>query len=448
MKKLLEKIKVIFGSALMILTLQQPVNADEIYSDTIKWLANVMNERTLDSILNDPQFSNLEPKDLENEIAELLSKEQTENITNNIEALRRRQSERTLTTTHDNRDTSATIIRFKNEFGGYGRLSLSNMYSLEHTPAYPKYFDKTDERWNNCDANFAPVKNLFGEPRAIRDLSFDPPRKNSLGWYTDELEAEWSASDFIVQYKCYKLFLPQQFSEDGASISELDRNTAKSVQTALNFYGFEVGNPDGIFGSKSRDALSEMQSCIGQNFSFGGLFDNEIEFLVQSYQKTQAKKSVGNCKDLQDLLPQELLLGFSTVTALPNAHVENLKPITWLNCKSKTKTQNWVFNNTSDKEDLDEVNIYGIDFREKELLAKNGNAIASDIDISETEIIAEWQRANNKSQFFDDVHTVVEIDRITGSFSWKSDFLLDGKLQAEVTERGGCELLKVENRKF
>ena len=136
------------------------------------------------------------------------------------------------------------------------------------------------------------------------------------------------------------------------------------------------------------------------------------------------------------------------VTLLPKAHAEFLKPITWLNCKSKTKTQNWVFNNTSDKEDLDEVNIYGIDFREKELLAKTGNAIASDIDISETEIIAKLQRANKKSQFFDDVHSVVEIDRITGSFSWKSDFLLDGKLQAEVTERGGCELLKVENRKF
>lgn len=202
------QLNLIFGSALMILTVQQPVNADEIYADTIKWLATVMNGRTLDSILSDPQFSNLEPKDLENEISELLLKEQTENITNKIEALRRRQSERTLKISRGNKDASATIIRFKDEYGGYGRLNLSNMYSLQHTSAYPKYFDKTDERWNNCDSNFTPVKNLFGEPRTIRDLSFNPPRQNSLGWYTDELEAEWSASDFVVQYKCIKVFLP------------------------------------------------------------------------------------------------------------------------------------------------------------------------------------------------------------------------------------------------
>ena len=164
-----------------------------------------------------------------------MSVEQTEGILNSIEELRKKQSQRLLETTYENKDIRTVITYYKKEHGGYGELGFSWMYSDKHSKDFPKYFDRDDERWNNCDDDFAPIRKWFGEPKAIRDLSFDPPRQVAFGWYSDELEAEWQTSTIAVQYSCNKLFFPVDFYKDGVSISDLDAIKAKDVQKALNF---------------------------------------------------------------------------------------------------------------------------------------------------------------------------------------------------------------------
>ncbi|MGL6211258.1 MAG: peptidoglycan-binding domain-containing protein, partial [Paracoccaceae bacterium] len=47
------------------------------------------------------------------------------------------------------------------------------------------------------------------------------------------------------------------------SMSSEQRNSNREVQTALNYFGFPVGTPDGSIGPKSRAAISEYQAVMG-----------------------------------------------------------------------------------------------------------------------------------------------------------------------------------------
>ncbi len=59
------------------------------------------------------------------------------------------------------------------------------------------------------------------------------------------------------------------------------------VQTALNYFGYPVGTPDGSIGPKSRAAISEYQLTLGYAPT-GQLTEYERTLLVGSYQRGMA----------------------------------------------------------------------------------------------------------------------------------------------------------------
>ena len=60
----------------------------------------------------------------------------------------------------------------------------------------------------------------------------------------------------------------------------------RETQTALNYFGFPAGTPDGVFGSRSRAAAAQYQVFMGYP-STGNLTQYERDFLVSSYSRAQ-----------------------------------------------------------------------------------------------------------------------------------------------------------------
>ncbi|MFW2545082.1 peptidoglycan-binding domain-containing protein [Primorskyibacter sp. 2E107] len=61
----------------------------------------------------------------------------------------------------------------------------------------------------------------------------------------------------------------------------------REAQTALNYFGFNAGSPDGVMGRKSRAAVTQYQVHMGY-VATGQLTEFERNFLVSSYQRAQA----------------------------------------------------------------------------------------------------------------------------------------------------------------
>src|SRR6056297_3450621 len=58
-------------------------------------------------------------------------------------------------------------------------------------------------------------------------------------------------------------------------------------QTALNYFGFPAGTPDGVRGRNTRNAISQFQAHMGYPVT-GGLQDYERQFLISSYYRAQS----------------------------------------------------------------------------------------------------------------------------------------------------------------
>ena len=71
------------------------------------------------------------------------------------------------------------------------------------------------------------------------------------------------------------------------SMSSEQRSQNKGIQEALNYFGFNAGTPDGVFGRKTTQAVSQLQACLGYQIT-GSLNSFEQQFLTQSYFKAQA----------------------------------------------------------------------------------------------------------------------------------------------------------------
>ncbi|WP_435259588.1 peptidoglycan-binding domain-containing protein [Thioclava sp. FR2] len=69
-----------------------------------------------------------------------------------------------------------------------------------------------------------------------------------------------------------------------SSISAATREQNREVQTALNFFGFPVGTPDGAIGPKSRSAISTYQATLGYPAT-GQLTEYERTVLVTAYHR-------------------------------------------------------------------------------------------------------------------------------------------------------------------
>lgn len=64
------------------------------------------------------------------------------------------------------------------------------------------------------------------------------------------------------------------------------RQQNRETQTALNYFGFPAGTPDGVMGRKSRAAISQYQAYLGFPAS-GQLTPYERDFLMSSYSRAQ-----------------------------------------------------------------------------------------------------------------------------------------------------------------
>ena len=72
-----------------------------------------------------------------------------------------------------------------------------------------------------------------------------------------------------------------------SGISAEQRAQNREVQIALNHFGFPVGTPDGVFGARSRGAVSEYQALLGYAPT-GQLTDYERTLLVTAYHRSVA----------------------------------------------------------------------------------------------------------------------------------------------------------------
>lgn len=77
------------------------------------------------------------------------------------------------------------------------------------------------------------------------------------------------------------------YTSSSSGISSAQREQNREVQTALNYFGFPVGTPDGAIGPKSRAAISEYQVTMGFPGT-GQLNDFERDILVSSYYRAQS----------------------------------------------------------------------------------------------------------------------------------------------------------------
>ncbi len=67
-------------------------------------------------------------------------------------------------------------------------------------------------------------------------------------------------------------------------VNSYEREQNREVQTALNYFGFPAGAPDGVLGRNSRSAIAQYQATMGYPAS-GYLNDYERVFLTSSYSR-------------------------------------------------------------------------------------------------------------------------------------------------------------------
>lgn len=72
-----------------------------------------------------------------------------------------------------------------------------------------------------------------------------------------------------------------------APVTSAARTEAREVQTALNYFGFPAGTPDGVLGQRSRAAISQYQAHLNYPVT-GYLNDYEKSFLLGSYHRAIA----------------------------------------------------------------------------------------------------------------------------------------------------------------
>jgi hypothetical protein len=147
-------------------------------------------------------------------------------------------------------------------------------------------------------------------------------------------------------------------STASSGVSSETRSKNKGIQEALNYFGFNVGVPDGALGRKSRAAISQLQACLGRPIS-GELDSFEDQFLSNSYFKAQASaaealrivasKPNGYCGLLQQYL-QELIAPAQPVVVqqpAPPPPSPTPTPIVSNVAQSTTIVSNQVTNNST-----------------------------------------------------------------------------------------------------
>lgn len=71
-----------------------------------------------------------------------------------------------------------------------------------------------------------------------------------------------------------------------STVNTAARQANRETQTALNYFGFNAGSPDGVLGARSRAAVSGYQATLGYPVT-GQLSSFERDFLMSSYYRAQ-----------------------------------------------------------------------------------------------------------------------------------------------------------------
>ena len=84
------------------------------------------------------------------------------------------------------------------------------------------------------------------------------------------------------------------------------------IQRSLNFFGFNAGSPDGVFGKKTKTAIGELQTCwagvdpsastFPKTTEFGVLTPRQMQTLMETYDTAQKSYSKANCFYFQTLM--------------------------------------------------------------------------------------------------------------------------------------------------
>ena len=84
------------------------------------------------------------------------------------------------------------------------------------------------------------------------------------------------------------------------------------IQRSLNFFGFNAGSPDGVFGKKTKTAIGELQTCwagvdssastFPKTTEFGVLTPRQMQVLMESYDSARKSYSKANCFYFQTLM--------------------------------------------------------------------------------------------------------------------------------------------------
>lgn len=113
-----------------------------------------------------------------------------------------------------------------------------------------------------------------------------------------------------------QLFGNGQNNRPQATLSARQRNLNKAAQTALNFFAFDAGAVDGIFGRKSRAAARAFQSFLGYEPT-GRLEGEQYRILVSAYNEIAHDN---------EALALKVSLGVESTQALLQAYVGGTLP--------------------------------------------------------------------------------------------------------------------------
>ena len=106
------------------------------------------------------------------------------------------------------------------------------------------------------------------------------------------------------------------------SVSSAERQAARQMQTALNYFGFNAGSVDGAVGPGTRAAVSRYQSHMGYPVS-GWIQPHEHDFLVAAHSWATS----GGAATSAARTPQELLVAYRQRMTAPAPQMAFVQPV-------------------------------------------------------------------------------------------------------------------------
>ncbi|MAB37517.1 MAG: hypothetical protein CL525_00395, partial [Aequorivita sp.] len=298
----------------------------------------------------------------------------------------------------------------------------------------------SDFELNRCKSEFDQLIAILGDPSTTRDLSspFDTVPQFTIG--SQKLEAAWELAGFHIEFDCSAMVNFQNFKlTANITWDNLDRN--KRVQTALNFFGFNVGSVDGKIGNKTLQAIADFNSCIG-SVEAPILDQKRYEFLINTYETLINKKFKANCSSLVLAIPRQFMSYIADLRFLSPDRSSNIQPITWLQCLENTLRYELFKYDSDETKTTNEIRIFGIDFASNNVFAENKNLLSENAKVSTGTIFWEENRELDGEQY-DSIKKVTTIDRMTGQITQKAEIFKNSKLLARLSGQGECSKVEV-----